>query len=337
MDGFSSAIAGVGSAIGRYFSLVSFIPSFLLVGFTFALMQSGAWNGDGAPDWIRAGDAFTHLGDLATLILISIALGVVIHPIQFSLVQFFEGYWGAGKLAQRARAARILHHHRRFNRLQDQGGEAEVLLEEEKSKESLNLNGRVRLVSLRDENYRLVRSYPAVGHEDQIMPTRLGNVLRRHERLAGHQYKLDAVQVIRHVAFVAPKEHVDYLNDQRELLDLSVRMCVTSITAACIAIAFLWHHGPWLAIALVPYCIAYMSYRGAVVVAHEYGAAVCTLIDLDRFALYDYLRLPRPKNTVSERLANDALTQLLNHNPTVDLEYEYRSAPDSATEQTKTT
>ena len=238
MDGFSSAIAGVGSAIGRYFSLVSFIPSFLCW-FHFRADAERCMERRWRAGLDQGGDAFTHLGDLATLILISIALGVVIHPIQFSLVQFFEGYWGAGKLAQRARAARILHHHRRFNPLQDQGGEAEVLLEEEKSKESLNLNGRVRLVSLRDENYRFVRSYPAVGHEDQIMPTRLGNVLRRHERLAGHQYKLHAVQVIRHVAFVAPKEHVDYLNDQRELLDLSVRMCVTSITAACIAIAFL--------------------------------------------------------------------------------------------------
>ena len=81
------------------------------------------------------------------------------------------------------------------------------------------------------------------------------------------------MRVIRHIALVAPRQHLDYLNDQRQLLDLSVRMCATSIFATFIAIAFLWHHGPWLMIALIPYGVGYLSYRGAVVVAHEYGAA----------------------------------------------------------------
>ena len=168
------------------------------------------------------------------------------------------------------------------------------------------------------------------------MPTRLGNVLRRYERLAGYQYRLDAVQVIRHVAFVAPEGHIEYLNDQRELLDLSVRMCATSIVAVVVAVSFLWHHGPWLAIALIPYGLAYLSYRGAVVVAHEYGEAICTVIDLDRFALYDFLRLPRPKNTASERSMNAALGKLLGHDPDVSLRYDYQSIQDGAGQQAET-
>ncbi len=338
MNGFSSAIAGVGSAIGRYFSIVSFIPSFLLTGFTFALIQSAAWSGDGTPDWSRAGGAFTHLGDLALLILISIALGVAVHPVQFALVQFFEGYWGAGKLAQRVRVARIIHHSHKMERfLGGRGARADADLEKEaQGKFSLEPEERIKLISQRDEDYRLARGYPAPGHEDEIMPTRLGNVLRRYERLAGYQYRLDAVRVIRHVAFVAPPGHVEYLNDQRELLDLSVRMCATSIIAVFVAIAFLWHHGPWLAIALIPYGIAYLSYRGAVIVAHEYGAAICAVIDLDRFTLYDYLRLPRPKNTVSERLMNGTLTRLLDHDPSVSLRYDYRSTPDGPGQQMET-
>ena len=94
MNGFSAAISGVGGAIGRYFSIVSFIPSLFLAAFTFALIESGSWSGSGGPDWVRAGNAFTHLGNLVLLTLISIALGVVVHPVQFALVQLFEGYWG---------------------------------------------------------------------------------------------------------------------------------------------------------------------------------------------------------------------------------------------------
>jgi hypothetical protein len=337
VNGFASAISGVGNAIGRYFSVVSFIPSLFLVGFTFALIESGAWTGNGAPDWAKAGNAFTHLGNLALLTLVSIAIGIATHPIQFALVQFMEGYWGTSRLAQRARAARMVRHRRRLEHL-DFGPSAQAELDLRKADdEKIILKEKIRteLLSARDEGRRLRHGYPV--KTDDIMPTRLGNVLRRYERLAGYQYKLDAVRVIRHVAFVAPSEHVEYLNDQRQLLDLSVRMCVTSILASFVAIAFLWHHGPWLAIALIPYGIAYLSYRGAVVVAHEYGAAICTIIDLDRFALYDSLRLPRPKNTRAERSTNAQLIELLRHNPSIDLRYEYPQTSNEVAKDLKGT
>jgi hypothetical protein len=333
VNGLSSAISGVGSAIGRYFSVVSFIPSLFLVAFTFALIESGAWHGNGEPNWAKAGDALTHVGNLVLLSLISIAIGIAIHPIQFALVQFLEGYWGTGSLAQRARVARMLHHRRRHDLLKDLAAPAAAQIsEDDQAAEPLGTRARIELVSRRDESLRLLRGYPGrySKSDDDIMPTRLGNVLRSYERLAGYQYGLDAVIVLRHVGLVAPPGHVDYLNDQRQLLDLSVRMCVTSVFGVVISIAFLWHHGPWLAIALVPYGLAYLSYRGAIVVAHEYGAAMSTIIDLDRFALYDSLKLPRPASTAQEQETNPELIRLLSHERSVDLRYEYRDAPTDA-------
>lgn len=323
MNGFSAAISGVGGAIGRYFSIVSFIPSLFLTGFTFALIESGSWSGSGGPDWARAGNAFTHLGNLALLILISIALGVVVHPVQFALVQFFEGYWGTGSLAQRARVARIRHHLKRLRGVQFGGNQrAELALEDEE--DPPEPESRVELLSIVEESQRVIDGYPI--DDDAMMPTRLGNVLRRYERLAGSQYGLDAVGIIRHVALVAPAQRVDYVNDQRQLLDLSVRMTATSIFATFVAIAFLWHHGPWLLLALVPYGIAYLSYRGAIVVAHEYGSAVSTMIDLDRFALYDSLHLPPPATTTAERRMNAQLMELISPNPEIVLRYQHPDA-----------
>jgi hypothetical protein len=318
----------VGSAVGRYFSVVSFIPSLFLTGFTFLLVASGAWSGSGGPDWAKAGNAFTHIGNLALLTLISIALGIAVHPIQFALIQFFEGYWGTGRLAQLVRAARILHHYRKFESLQyGPGAEAEIALHDAaKSGDTLEQKVRIEFLSKWDEGVRLAGGYPV--DDDDIMATRLGNVLRRYERLAGSQYGLDAVKVIRHVALVAPPQRVDYLNDQRQLLDLSVRMCATSILATLMAISALWRHGPWLLIALVPYAIAYISYRGALIVAHEYGAAISTIIDLDRFAFYDQLRMPLPKSTRAERQTNAQLMKLLSHNSRVVMSYEHPPVTD---------
>lgn len=326
MNGFSAAISGVGNAIGRYFSVVSFIPSLFLVGFTFALIESDAWNGSGAPDWVKSGNALTHFGNLALLTLISIALGVIVHPIQFALVQFFEGYWGTGRLRQWVRVTRIRHHLSGHKERLFEGDERARLALVEDDETPLGSSSRVKFLSLRDESQRLLQGYPL--DDDNVMPTRLGNVLRKYEREAGAQYGLPAVGIIRHMAMVAPAQHVEYVNDQRQLLDLSVRMSATSIFATFIAIAFLWHHGLWLLIALVPYSIAYLSYRGAIVVAHEYGSAVSTVIDLDRFALYDYLRLPRPATTTDERRVNDSLMWLIKGSSQVVLQYENPGVTD---------
>jgi hypothetical protein len=372
MNGFAAAISGVGSAIGRYFGIVSFIPSLLLTGFIFALIESGAWNESSSLDWARAGNAFTHLGNLALLILISIALGVVVHPIQFALVQFFEGYWGTRRWAQRARVVRMRHHRdkyesylldfrlgardklkskdlaaiqaageaRRAARNADQVDYARKLeeaLQSDKAAALLGAAERLSRLSIADEITRLAAGYPPpnrVGRHleyDNIMPTRLGNALRKYERQAGSQYGLDAVSVIQHISFVAPAERLAYVGDQRQLMDLSVRMSATSIVATLIAVSALWQHGAWLLLALVPYGVAYLSYRGAVVVAHEYGAAVAAMIDLDRFALYDALRLPRPSNTTVERRMNAKLMKLLTHkDPGMVLHYAHPDAPASA-------
>lgn len=319
MNGFSAAISGVGSAIGRYFSLVSFIPSLFLAGFTFMLIESGAWSSGKAPDWTKAGQEFTHLGNLALLILVSIALGVIVHPIQYALVQFFEGYWGTGALRQRVRVTRIRHYRGRWTRQFDDLEIATTALAD--SDNPPKADERDELLSIAAESARLLDGYPP--EPDDMMPTRLGNVLRKYEREAGSQYKLNAIDIIEHVAQVAPAQRVEYVRDQRQLLDLSVRMTATSILATFVAIAFLWHHGPWLLIALAPYGIAYMSYRGAVVVAHAYGSALSTMIDLDRFALYDYLRLPPPETTAAERETNIELMRLINHNCDAVLHYQH--------------
>ena len=355
MNGFSAAISGVGGAVGRYFSIVSFIPSLLLVGFVFALIESGAWNESGSLDWARAGDDFTNLGKLALLILISIAVGVAVHPIQFALVQFFEGYWGTTRCAQRARVVRILHHRAKYESylFDPKLAAADAELEEaddkvskaaekaanaksfKKAKKAQKTERRARLdadtrvsdLSIVDESSRLAARYPSLNRVgthpeyDNIMPTRLGNALRKYERLAGSQYGLDAVLVIQHISFVAPAERLEYVSDQRQLLDLSVRMSATSIIATLIAITALWRHGPWLLLTLAPYGVAYLSYRGAVVVAHEYGAAVAAMIDLDRFALYDALQLRRPKDTAAERRMNAKLMKLLTQDQDIVLRY----------------
>jgi hypothetical protein len=280
--------AGTRQTIGRYFSVVSMVPSLLFVVYVYLLVRSGAWSH--SPSWGSAMNALVNIGigGAVILIVLGVALGLGVHPIQFGLVQFLEGYWGTNPIARKFRAVRIMHHRNRASTLDDMDVEGDL------------------------EAGRLLAQYPR--DPELIMPTRLGNVLRRYETLAGRQYDLKVLTILPHVALASRVEDVKYLDDQRMQLDLAVRMCFTALLASAASAAFLCRDGAWLLVAMIPSSFAYLAYRGAVITAREYGIAMMTLVDLNRFSLYERLHLPMPQNIEEERTANKRLMQLLEAN-----------------------
>jgi hypothetical protein len=155
------------------------------------------------------------------------------------------------------------------------------------------------------EAARELRSYPALLQ--QTLPTRLGNILRRHEMLAGSVYGLDAILSVPRVGLLAPSPEVDYVEDQRMQLEMAVRTSFLGAVASAVTVVFMWWHTWWILLALGPYAVAYLAYRGATVVAVSYGIALGVLLELNRFVLYERLRLPLPQNTDMERRQNDEL------------------------------
>ncbi len=302
------------SAVGRYFSVLTVIPSTLLVSYLYALAQADPWTG--RVEWARAGRAFTDLGlgGVAVLALVSLLVGLLLHPLQFSLVQFCEGYWGTSRSAQAAMNRRILYHRKvRASLLRLQGAGLRRLIDAGQSPNHPDAR-QVDAEHLPDlsaygEASRLILRYPR--RRNDVRPTRLGNVLRRYEADAGARYNLPGVTITPHLTVVAAPADLAYLNDQRTLLDLTVRLVVLSALAtACTGIA-LWRCGLWLLLMLVPYTATYLFYRGAVGVAEGYGTALMVLIDMNRLALYDRLGMVRPPDMGAERTMNAALGRLL--------------------------
>ena len=72
------------------------------------------------------------------------------------------------------------------------------------------------------------------------------------------------------------------------------------------------------------------SYRGSVVAARLYGSALDTLINLDRFALYEQLRLQLPTDTARERGTNTKLNRLFKYDDAVVLKYRHPDAPSGS-------
>ena len=316
-------------AIGRYFSIVSFVPSSLYVVFVYILIKSGAWLH--TPIWSHAFESLTSLGvaGIALLGFASIGLALLIHPIQFAVVQFFEGYWGTSRLAQIFRSNRIVHYQYLCRKLNKEIQCASSLLADREDdpevKATLAVEAPFR--SRVAEATRIRSAFPI--DLDQVMPTRLGNVLRRAEAQAGSQYGMDSLQIVPHLLLIAPAKHVDYVNDQRSQLDLAVRMTFISGLASATAVLFLWPYRLWILIAIIPYVLAYLSYRGSLVAADHYGSALDTLINLDRFMLYKELHLTLPDSTEEERRTNASMAELFSYSPDESITYEHPSADDS--------
>jgi hypothetical protein len=299
--------------------------------FVYLLIASGSWRH--SPDWSSAFTSLGHLGvdGIAFLALFSIGLGLVIHPIQFATVQFLEGYWGTGRIAQAIRSQRILHYQYLCRKLNTERNMAlNTLADWQAGQVPTTLTIRTPLRSRYDEARR-VRGTAFPSNLEQVMPTRLGNVLRQAESQAGSQYGMDALEVVPHLLLIAPAEHVNYVNDQRSQLDLAVRMTLISAAASATAILFLWPYGPWALIATIPYALAYLSYRGSVVAASHYGAAIDTLINIDRFALYKQLHLQLPASTKDERDTNRKMKRLFEYHDDVVLDYQHPADDDGTT------
>lgn len=213
----SNPASALAATVGRYFTIVSLVPSLLLVAFIVVLARSGAWSHE--PDFGAGVGALTRLGVGGTFVLIlaALALGAVLHPLQFALVQFIEGYWGVGSFWSALRENRIRHH---VGRRDDLGLR---IASERRALGQIENDGRVLARGLTDWERayhsaemvaaeRLKSIYPATS--SYVMPTRLGNALRAAETSAGAAIGLNIIDFAPHLMMVARPEQADYVNDQ---------------------------------------------------------------------------------------------------------------------------
>ncbi|MFJ7217222.1 hypothetical protein [Amycolatopsis sp. NPDC098790] len=331
---FAESTLTIGSKIGRYFGLVSMLPALFLVLWSATLAVSDAWRGAPKVGQLSAFAHWTSTG-IAWILLASLVAGLFVHPLQFATTQVLEGYWGTSFLGRKAALLRIRHYSKRRQKLVDARDAAAAALEaevvaaltairpedpppwertlfEKRKKFLLNSeDGEQFLHRIVDAE---VFAYAASRFPDpsRILPTRLGNALRREEDRVGKQYGLDVLKVLPHLLLTAPERHVDHVQDARQQLDTTVRLGVVSLLATLETTACLLTDGWWLLVALGPYALTYLAYRAAIAAADEYTTAVKILTDLNRFTLYESLHVRLPVSTAEEKRNSAALVELLN-------------------------
>ena len=306
--------------LGRSFKVTSALPSVLLVVYLAALVSTGGFQSDPSVSAVVDAVEGVTIAQAAILAGVSLVVGLMLHPLQFGLTQVLEGYWGTGPVPTALMKVRQRGHLEARRRILVAEGVAQSTVEELSEQDGSPVDRAA--ASLDGWNSSRGRSrYPE--RPERVMPTALGNVLRRYEDLAGSQYGLDAITVAPHLSLIAPSVHLDYLDDRRNQLDSTVRYVLIWLVCLVATILCFWRHGFWLALALVPYVAIVLSYRGAVSAAQSYGIALSTIIDLNRHALYAELHLPRPEDTLHERNSVGPWTVALLRWETPPVPFEY--------------
>lgn len=317
-----------GNKVGRSFNLGTFIPTIGLTAWIALIFYCSGSYGEPA-SWPNDPLSSITWAKVGAAGLVFLVVSLAIHPLLFATTQLLEGYWGpsflailVGSVASRRHRARL----HRLNRVMDSSSDRldelverayEVLQSPEVDRTAWTVGwlddepqqSLHSLILRRDAAAKARESYPESA--SRIMPTVLGNTLRREEDRVGAQYGLNALTIAGHLAFLLPKQHGDHLDDARQQLDTAVRLCAAGLVA--FALTFLWlsASGWSLLLALGPLGFAYMSYRGSVAAAQEYMFTFGVLLDIHRFSLYTALHIPLPEDAEAEATQNQKMMGLL--------------------------
>lgn len=292
----SSVLAGF-VQLGKYFQLVSIVPAGVVVLATYSVVAAGAPMQAPDPATLASTIRDINLAIAAGLASSVLILAMMMHPFQFAWTQALEGYWGPSSVGQEAMLSRARIHLDRRRRLAKAAAKARLESQTaagavRNSRTDLELHiAEVHLLRAsirRQEALRALDRYPS--KPARTMPTGMGNRLRHYEDLAGERYGIKAVSLIPHLLGAAPDQHAARVDDARVDLDLAVRFTVAWLLTAVLTFSLLVTHGAWLIIPLGAYGLAWVSYRGAVRAADDYGHALIVFVDMNHGLLQDLNR-----------------------------------------------
>ncbi|MEU8817874.1 hypothetical protein [Actinoplanes sp. NPDC048796] len=315
------SINGLGP--GAY--LVNVLPSTVLVAGAFAILSSRIYPWSSPIRGVRPGVesvvATVRESPVTALVIFAssvLFVTVVLRPFQISAVQWLEGYWRDRSILRIAHEFAVERHQRRRGlnlvRLQ-------AIPEEEPRLPRFDVvaaqqRARVRHRRRQEAAMEVIsQQYP--DQAEDVMPTLLGNVLRRAETGAGERYGLSTVHTFpRLYPYLSPRlaqENETQLN----VLDASATLAIVIGALAALSSPFLIRFDAWSAVPVALLLVAGVSYRGARIAAQRHGVVLAAAFDLHRFDMLSAMHRRLPRDAREELAENAALTSVLEGEPAI--------------------
>lgn len=237
-------------------------------------------------------DIFQQAAALLIALLMLFLSSLAMKKVQFPALRFLEGYWPWP-----------LSHLGSFfiSRNRNQLAEKSKELHELKAKEKtgmIALNEQDRLIRLE----AWLHSNPPAKND--LLPTRLGNLLRARELASSRKYGLDSTVCLPRLWCLLHECLQERLTSSRAALNQSAEVWLWGL------LFFVWTGKSYLAIP-VSFLWMLVAYYSTLQTAAVYGDLVETAFDIHRFALYDAMNWERPRDSEEETVRGAQLTEFL--------------------------
>ncbi|MGB0561842.1 MAG: hypothetical protein ACPGVO_08565 [Spirulinaceae cyanobacterium] len=223
-----------------------------------------------------------EIGLLIFALLIVALSSFVMQRFDFIALRWLEGYWPRWLRPLRDRF--IKQQRRRKHRAQDRCAD----LDKKRDLRQLNANEAEDLARFEHQLQYLPKE------DENLMPTRLGNILRAAEETPDLRYGLDPVLCWPHLWLILPEQTRADVATARQDLDTSVRVLLWGL------LFIIWTAWAWWAfpVGIIVTLFAYgWSCNSAVV----YADLLVATFTLHRFALYQDLNWSIPTSPAEEK------------------------------------
>jgi hypothetical protein len=312
---FTTVLQELRAYFGKGYLLAVFIPT---VVFAAANAVLALYVTIGVP---RAWSEWSDLSLSAQTMLLLAALvalafvAYTIHNLQLPIVRLFEGYWRWWPLS-RLRERRRAHYRAEWDYLKYRQGVIDDELNSAPKDQQNELGFAVN--ELYDD---WLFNYPPPGFREQVLATRLGNVLRASEIYAFARYGIDSTVLWTRLRSLLNDETAEALQDAKIAMDFMLLMTLY-------AFAFTGWWFPYLAVttddwrlvllATIGFPLAWLCYGTAVQSAIAYGQQIRVVFDLYRRDLLTALQLKVPVEPEKERLLWTDLSYFFQRNIPLD-------------------
>lgn len=257
-----------------------------------------------SPGWSRLGDMASWLNEQSTASQIAAAIGaftvvaasvIVVNGVTPRVYRLLEGYWPSFLQIFADFSRRKIERRRSADEKAWQ--ELQTHIELQHGQPTAQQHARLSRLERRRRHQPVLTS--------ELLPTRVGNILRAAEARPRHRYGLDAIIAWPRMWLVMPESARQELIAARAALDASVSAVIWGLGFMVFAFWSWWAAPLGIMVAGVAVTLSVPAR------AETFSDLLEASFDLYRATLYRNLRWPLPKNPSEERKSGSELTQYL--------------------------
>ena len=293
-------------------------------------------------NWLKQQPEPLQIAFLVGTFCVIVVSGFVVQRLDFPILRFLEGYWHPFLrplrryfiVLETKRSQKIDERWQKINQLCEQSQKFTGLdllqLTDQQRDQAIQLiwqkNNRPRfnkkrlqkltkrdlaqrlsqvIAELKYEFVSLDWQLTRIPHPDQLMPTRLGNILRFSEQRPLEKYGLDVIICWSRLWFLLPDAVKKDLEIARSDLNTAVRVWFWSL------LFIVWTIWAWWAAPVSIISAIFVYYCWVLNSARIYSELVEAVFDLYRHLLYQSLRWGLPSDPNEERRVGQELTRYL--------------------------